>query len=294
MKSTTKALATGLAGLAIGVTAGAAFAAGTGQPEPWQIAMQEPVTPIARELHSFHTLLMWVITIITVFVAGLLVYCMVKFSEKANPVPSKTAHNTAIEIAWTVVPVLILVLIAIPSFRLLRNQLIIPPADITVKATGHSWYWEYSYPGDKEGKGAFTFDSRILADPSDQTKALAGKDGTPRLLAVDNEMVVPVNKVVRVQVTADIVSHAFAVPSFGIKIDAMPGRMNETWFKAERIGVYHGQCSELCGQFHAFMPITVRVVSEQDYATWLGEAQKKYASDEQPAGATRLADAAAK
>jgi cytochrome c oxidase subunit 2 len=290
-----RAMASRLIGAGLAVLSGsAAFAASPGIPEPWQITMQTPVTQVARDLHDFHTLLMWLITIITLFVAGLLAYCMVKFNEKANPVPSRTAHNTMIEIAWTVVPVLILIIIAIPSFRLLRNQLIIPEADVTVKATGHSWYWEYSYPGDKEGKGAFTFDSRIISDPSDQAKALPGKDGSPRLLAVDNEMVVPVNKVVRVQVTADIVSHAFAMPSFGIKIDAMPGRMNETWFKAEREGVYHGQCSELCGQFHAYMPITIRVVGDAEYATWLAEAQQKFASDQSSGGPTRLADAAAK
>lgn len=269
----------------LGLWAGAAAAAGTGAPEPWQIAMQQPVTPIARELHSFHTLLMWLISIITVFVAGLLCYCIYKFNEKANPVPSRTSHNSAIEIAWTIIPVLILVLIAIPSFRLLRNQLIIPPADITIKAIGHAWYWEYEYPGDKDGKGGFKFDANLIEE-----KDL--KPGQLRLLATDNDVYVPVNKIVRVQVTAADVTHAFAMPSFGIKIDAMPGRMNETWFKAEREGVYHGQCSELCGQRHAFMPITIRVVSEAEYAKWLGDAQKQFASTDTDAGATRLADAA--
>lgn len=293
MKLSTKAMPIRLLGkgaICLGLSllgAGAAYAAGTGAPEPWQIAMQRPVTPIAHELHSFHTLLMWLITLITLFVAGLLVYCMYKFNEKANPVPSRTAHNTAIEIVWTVVPVLILVLIAIPSFRLLRNQLIIPQADITIKAIGHAWYWEYEYPGDKEGKGGFKFDANLVEEAD-------LKPGQLRLLATDNDVYVPVNKVVRVQVTAADVIHAFAMPSFGIKIDATPGRLNETWFKAEREGVYHGQCSELCGQRHAYMPITIHVVSEADYAKWLAEAQKKFASTDPLPGTARLADAAAK
>ena len=259
----------GLAALAVSATV--AMAAGTGQPEPWQMAMQTPVTPIAQQLHSFHTLLVWLITAITLFVAGLLVYCMWKFNEKAHPVPTKTSHNTMIEIAWTVIPVLILVVIAIPSFRLLRAQLIIPPADMTIKVTGNAWYWGYEYTGDKDGKGGFKFEANLIEE-----KDL--KPGQTRLLAVDNDVVVPVNKIVRVQVTAADVLHAFAMPSFGIKTDAVPGRLNETWFKAEREGSYHGQCSELCGQRHAFMPITIRVVSEADYATWLAAAKTKYAS----------------
>jgi cytochrome c oxidase subunit 2 len=254
-----------------------AFAAGIGQPEPWQVAMQQPVTPIAHEIGGFHTWLMWIITIITVFVAGLLLYCVYAFNEKAHPTPSKTTHNTMLEVAWTIVPVLILVMIAIPSFRLLRNQLILPKADITVKTIGHAWYWEYEYPADQGG--GFKFDSNLVEEAD-------LKAGQPRLLTVDNEVVVPVNKTIRMQVTAADVMHSFAVPSFGIKMDAIPGRLNETWFRAEREGVYHGQCSELCGQRHAFMPITVRVVSDTAYAAWLSDAKKKYA---QTAGTTRLA-----
>jgi len=276
---------------AVGLVAstGIAFAAGTGQPEPWQIAMQTPVTAMASDLHSFHTLLMWLVTGITVFVAGLIAYCAVKFNERANPTPSKTAHNTAIEIAWTIVPVLILVVIAIPSFRLLRTQLILPPADMTIKAVGHSWYWEYEYLAGNDGVAGFKFDSNLAVEEF--------KDATPerpRLLAVDNDVVVPINKVVRVQVTAADVLHAFAMPSFALKLDAVPGRLNETWFKAEREGTYHGQCSELCGQRHAYMPITIRVVSEAAYATWLAEARTKFAATEpsRPAGSGRkLADA---
>jgi cytochrome c oxidase subunit 2 len=277
-----KALRRGILGAALALlSALPAAAAGIGQPEPWQVAMQQQVTPIGYEISTFHTWLMWIVTAIVVFVAGLLLYCVVKFSEKANPTPSRTTHHTMLEVAWTIVPVLILVLIAIPSFRLLRNQLVLPKADITVKAIGHAWYWEYEYPGDQNG--GFKFDSNLVEEAD-------LKAGQPRLLTVDNEMVVPVNKTVRVQTTAADVIHSYAVPSFGIKIDAIPGRLNETWFRAEREGVYHGQCSELCGQRHAFMPITVRVVSDTAYTAWLAEAKTKYAStgsDQKFAAATR-------
>lgn len=241
---------------------------GTGQPRPWQLGLQGSASPVMSDIIWFHDLLLWVIAAITLFVLALLVIVMVKFNARSNPVPSRTTHNTTIEVLWTVVPVLILVTIAVPSFRLLFFQLHTPPADVTVKATGKQWFWSYAYPDEK-----FEFDSLMVAE-----KDL--KPGQPRLLAVDNEMVVPVNKVVRVLTTGADVIHAFAVPSFGIKIDAIPGRINETWFKAEREGVYYGQCSELCGKDHAFMPITVRVVSDRDYAAWLGDAKKKYATDD--------------
>src|SRR5471030_1638737 len=216
----------------------------------------------------FHDFLLYLIVVITIFVLALLVIVMVKFNARSNPVPSRTTHNTTIEVLWTVVPVLILVMIAVPSFRLLFYELKVPPADITVKATGKQWFWSYSYPDSK-----FEFDSFMV-----QTKDL--KPGQPRLLAVDNEMVVPVNKVVRVLTTGADVIHSFAIPSFGIKIDAIPGRINETWFKAEREGTYYCQCSELCGKDHAFMPIAIRVVNEMDYTAWVEHAKKKYATDD--------------
>jgi cytochrome c oxidase subunit 2 len=187
---------------------------------------------------------------------------VVKFNARANPVPSRTTHNTLIEVAWTLVPVLILVGISVPSFRLLFLELDVPKADLTIKATGKQWYWSYAYPDN----GKFEFDS------------LMAQDKQPRLLGVDNEMVVPVNKVIRVQTTGADVIHAFAVPAFGVKIDAIPGRLNETWFKATKTGMYYGQCSELCGKDHAFMPIAVRVVSDQEFASWVEAAKKKYAS----------------
>ncbi|OQW58455.1 MAG: cytochrome c oxidase subunit II [Proteobacteria bacterium SG_bin9] len=254
-----------LLGLAAGaftlVAAGAAYA-GLGQPTPWEYTLQESASPVMDNINWFHNLLLVIITVITLFVLALLIIVMVKFNAKANPVPSKTTHNTLIEVVWTVVPVLILVAIAIPSFRLLFQQLDVPKADVTIKATGKQWYWSYSYPD----HGKFEFDSLLVADKQ------------PRLLGVDNELVVPVNKIVRVQTTAADVIHAFAVPSFGIKIDAIPGRLNETWFKATKLGMYYGQCSELCGKDHAFMPIAVRVVSEQEFNTWIEQAKKKFAS----------------
>jgi cytochrome c oxidase subunit 2 len=251
-----------MAGLAIG---GAAWA-GTGQPSPWQMNFQGSVTPVMDYIHWFHDWLLVIITLITLFVLGLLVAVVVKFNAKANPTPSRTTHNTFLEVAWTLVPVIILVVIAVPSFKLLFMQTVLPPTDLTIKATGKQWYWSYAYPDSN-----FEFDSLMLKDSE-------RKPDQPRLLAVDNEIVVPVNKNVRVQVIGADVIHAFAVPSFGIIIDAVPGRLNETWFKATREGVYYGQCRELCGKDHAFMPIAVRVVSERDFATWLEQAKRKYAA----------------
>ena len=254
--------------------------AGMGQPSPWQMNLQQAATPVMEQIRGFNTLLLTIITLIVLLVLVLLAVVVVRFNEKANPVPSKTSHNTTIEVLWTVVPVLILVVIAIPSFRLLHLQLNVPPPDLTVKAVGHQWYWSYEYPDN----GGFGFDSLMVPD-----KDL--KPDQPRLLAVDNEVVVPVNKNIRIQVTAADVIHSFAVPSFGIKIDAVPGRLNETWFKATREGVYYGQCSELCGKDHAFMPIAVRVVSEPEYEAWVNEAKAKFATLESAAG--KLADAGA-
>jgi cytochrome c oxidase subunit 2 len=252
-----------VAGLAIGDTA---FAA-AGQPSPWEMTFQEAVTPVMEYITWFHNWLLVIVTLITLFVLALLLICIFRFNSKANPTPSRTTHNTLLEVAWTLLPVIILVCIAVPSFKLLFLQTTIPQSDLTIKATGKQWYWSYAYPDSN-----FEFDSLLACD---QARA---KCEQPRLLAVDNEIVVPVNKIVRVQVIGADVIHAFAVPSFGIKIDAIPGRLNETWFKATREGVYYGQCSELCGKDHAFMPIQVRVVSEKDYATWLDQAKKKYAA----------------
>jgi cytochrome c oxidase subunit 2 len=265
------ALSTAAVALVLGISAASA---GTGQPSPWETGMQGMVTELGRDVSNFHTYLVWLISAICIFVLALIVVIVTRFNERANPVPSRTTHNTLLEVAWTIVPVLILVAIAIPSFRLLRQQLITPPADMVVKVTGYSWYWGYEYPADQGG--GFKFDSNMV-DPKDL------KQGQPRLLTVDNEMVVPVGKTVKVQVTAADVLHSFAMPSFGIKVDAIPGRLNETWFRAEAEGTYHGQCSELCGNGHPYMPITIRVVSEQQYAAWLAEAKQKFASTDSPA-----------
>lgn len=236
-----------------------------GQPSPWELGFQQPASPIMSGIISFHDFLLYIITAITLFVLGLLLIIIIRFNARSNPVPSRTTHNTLLEVIWTVMPVLILVTIAVPSFRLLFTQLTIPKADVTVKATGKQWFWSYSYPDE----GGFEFDSLLLSD-----KEL--KPDQPRLLAVDNAMVVPVNKVVRVLTTGADVIHSFTVPSFGIKIDAIPGRINETWFKATREGTYYGQCSELCGKGHAFMPIEVRVVNQQEYTAWVAQEKTKY------------------
>jgi cytochrome c oxidase subunit 2 len=249
-----------VAGVALAAS-GTAFAE-LGQPAPWEYKLQESATQVMDDITWFHNWLLVTITIITLFVLGLLVIVVVKFNAKANPVPSRTTHNTLIEVAWTLIPVLILVAIAIPSFKLLFLQLDIPKADLTIKATGKQWYWSYAYPDN----GKFEFDS------------LLAQDKKPRLLGVDNEMVVPVNKVVRIQTTGADVIHSFAVPAFGIKIDAIPGRLNETWFKATKLGMFYGQCSELCGKDHAFMPIAVRVVNDQEFAAWVETAKKKFAA----------------
>jgi cytochrome c oxidase subunit 2 len=254
---------------------GEAALAGLGQPSPWQIGLQQSASPVMDNIIWFHDFLLYIITGIAGFVLVLLVVVMVRFNARSNPIPSRTTHNTLIEIAWTLIPIVILMFIAVPSFKLLFLQLNVPPADLTVKATGKQWYWSYSYPDN----GQFEFDSLMLKEGE-------RKEGQPRLLAVDNEMVVPVNKTVRVITTGSDVIHSFAVPSFGIKIDAVPGRINETWFTATREGVYYGQCSELCGKDHAFMPIAVRAVSEQAFSAWVEEAKKKYARDEAPSATT--------
>jgi cytochrome c oxidase subunit 2 len=259
-----------LAAVAGGLVTSAAFAAGIGQPEPWQMDAQQQVTEVGHDVYAFHHWINWMMVVITLFVLGLIITLIVRFNERKNPEPSRTTHHTLLEVAWTIVPVLILVAIAIPSFRILRKQLADPKADIVVKVIGHAWYWEYEYPADQ---GGFKFDANLVEEKDLQP-------GMLRLLATDNEMVVPVNKIVKVQVTAADVLHSWGVPSLGFTVDAIPGRLNQMWFAADREGVYHGQCRELCGQRHAYMPITVRVVSDAQYAQWIDEAKKKYARTE--------------
>lgn len=245
------------------LTAGPALA-GTGMATDYQLGLQAPATDIAEWIHVFHNGLFLLITAISAFVLLLLVYVMLKFNSRANPHPSHTHHNTTVEVLWTVVPIIILVILAIPSFRLLYAQYDLPKPDLTVKAIGNQWFWSYEY-ADQEG---VAFDSFMLSD-ADIEKRKAGGELLPRLLAVDNEVVVPVNAVVHVIVTSRDVIHNWTVQSFGSKVDAVPGRATSTWFKAREKGIYYGQCSELCGKDHAFMPIAVRVVDKPVFDQWV-------------------------
>jgi cytochrome c oxidase subunit II len=267
MKMSMGRMLLGLAAASVALVTSTAAFAELGQPAEWEWKLQESGSVVMDNIHWFHNVLLVIITIITLFVLGLLITVMVKFNSRANPTPSRTTHNTIIEVAWTLIPVLILVSIAVPSFRLLFLELDIPKADLTIKATGKQWYWTYTYPDAK-----IEFDSLLACDEA-RTKCTA-----PRLLAVDNNIVVPVNKIIRVETTGADVIHSFAVPAFGIKIDAIPGRLNETWFKAEKTGMYYGQCSELCGKDHAYMPIAVKVVTDEEYAKWLVDAKKQFSS----------------
>jgi len=271
------------------VAAAAAFIAGliglfgpalADKPEPWQMGLQAANAPIMRDIQWFHDFTLVIIVAIMVLVTVLLGYVMVRFRASANPNPSKVSHNTTVEILWTIVPIVILVIIAVPSFRLLYKQLEIPKADLTVKAIGNQWSWNYEYPdhGDLSFNQALLRDHADLpeaerkdADPANFREKL--KPSEPRLLAVNHEVVVPVGKVIVMQVTANKVIHSWALPSFGVKVDAVPGRLNETWFRPERTGIYYGQCSELCGRGHAYMPIAVRVVTQEQFDAWVKTAQ---------------------
>jgi len=238
------------------------------QPKDWQLGFQKAASESMRDIVKFHdNLLLPIIIAISVFVLFLMVYVCIRFRASRNPNPSRTTHNVVIEVLWTLIPCLILIVMAVPSFKILYKQDTIPKADVTVKAIGYQWYWGYEYPDEN-----IIFDSYMIED-----KDL--KENQPRLLAVDNELVVPVNKVIKVLITANDVLHAWALPSFGVKRDAVPGRINETWFKAEKVGTYYGQCSELCGIKHAFMPIEVRVVTEEEYQEWLLDAKLKFAKE---------------
>lgn len=256
------------AGLTAGLCAtllAAPALAGSGQPSPKQMGFQEAVTPVAEDILRVHDYVNIIIFVVTAFVMLLLLYVMWRFSEKRHPVPSRTTHNTLLEVAWTVVPVFILLLIAIPSFKLLYFQYSFPPPDLTIKATGHTWNWTHEYPDQ-----GISVDSIMLQDAERQEVIKSGIPAwqVPRNLAVDNDILVPVNKVVHVLITSSDVIHNWTVPSFGSKVDAVPGRITATWFQATKEGIYFGQCSELCGKDHAFMPIAVRVVKEQVFKDW--------------------------
>ncbi len=241
-----------------------------GQPTEWQLGFQEAGSPLMQQLIDFHDFVFWIITAITIFVFLLLAYVCVKFSAKNNKKPSTTTHNSLLEVAWTLIPVLILLVIAIPSFRLLYNQNDFTNIDMTIKATGYTWYWGYEYPD----HGDIAFDSIMLQD--DELE-----EGQPRLLSTDYQLVVPVNKNIKMQITSDPsgVIHSWAVPSLGVKMDAIPGRLNETYFNIKEPGMYYGQCSELCGIGHGFMPISIKAVTEDEFAVWLDDAKEEFAED---------------
>lgn len=269
VKRLTKIAAAALAPFAF---AGAAMAA---QPTPWQLGFQPAATEVMEDITWFTDFTLVIITVITLFVLALLVWCIMRFNSKANPTPSRTSHNTLIEVVWTLVPILVLVMIAIPSFRLLYKQVEIPAYDMTIKVTGYQWYWGYEYTD--EALADISFESIMLREDAERAERAAAFNRPieeyPRLLAVDNEVIVPVGKTVRLQITAADVMHSFAMPAFGVKMDAIPGRLNETWFNAKQTGIFYGQCSELCGKDHAFMPIAIRVVEEAQFQAW-AEAAK--------------------
>lgn len=261
--------------IAAGGLAAPGMAATYGQPVDMQIGMQLPASEVARDIDNFYALVNFIIICIVLFVLVLLVYAMYRFSEKRNPTPSRTTHHALLEVAWTVVPIIILVAIAVPSFKLLNLQYAFPKPDITIKATGFQWYWSHEYLD----HGGFSFDSVMLQDDERQERIDEGIP-SPRNLAVDNEVILPVNKVVHVLVTAQDVIHSWAMPSMGAKVDAVPGRVTATWFKPEVEGVFYGQCSELCGKDHAFMPIAIRVVNEATFNAW---AEAMQANDKKKA-----------
>ena len=238
-----------------------------GLSENWQLSFQEPATDLMSDIVSFHSyILMPIITGISILVLLLLLIIAFRFNSSRNQTASTTTHNTVVEILWTVIPVVLLIIIAIPSFRLLYVSETIPKADLTIKATGNQWYWSYEYPD----YGSIVFDANMLNDDELSDPKL-------RLLETDTQIVVPVNKVVKLQITSNDVLHAWTIPAFGVKMDAVPGKLNETWFKANQEGIFYGQCSELCGPKHAFMPINVKVVSEKEFEDWIGFAKEEYA-----------------
>jgi len=239
--------------------------AGEGRAVPWQIGFQEAASPVMENISNVHTLLLWIISSIAVVVISLVLFACWRYRASKNSVPSTVSHHTALEVIWTLIPCLLLIVIAIPSFRLLYFMDRVPKADLTIKVIGHQWYWTYEYPD----HGQFSFDSYMIPDHELQK-------GQPRLLSVDNPIVVPVGKVVRIIATSDDVIHSWAVPSLGVKKDTVPGRINETWFQIQKEGMYYGQCSELCGPKHGFMPIAVQAVSTVVFDEWVASAQKKW------------------
>ena len=246
-------------------------------PQPWQMDFRPSATPVMDDIIDFHNLLLVIEVLIVLFVLGLMVYICVKFNAKANPVPSKTTHNAFLEVVWTVIPIIILIVITVPSVKLLVFMDKAPKekVEMTLKVIGHQWYWSYEYPD----AGDLAFDSNIIPD-----EEIDASKGQIRLLEVDNRIAIPVDTTIRVLMTSDDVLHNWAVPAFGIKMDTVPGRINEAWIRvpAARAGVYRGQCSELCGVNHGYMPIVIEAKSKQDFAKWLDKAKKEFANDASP------------
>ncbi len=258
---------------------GSALAA---QPTPWQMGFQPAASPIMERVDGFHDFLLVVITLISVFVLVLMIYVFVKFNAKAHPTPSKTTHNSVIEVLWTVIPIIILVVIAVPSFKLMYYSDRAVDADMTLKVAGNQFFWTYEFPDHDD----LTFDA-VMVDDADL------EEGDLRLLTTDNPVVLPVDTTIRLLLTANDVIHAWAVPAFGVKMDAVPGRLNETWFRIDREGTYYGQCSELCGANHGFMPIMVKAVSKDEFAAWVEKAKEEFAGDT-GSDPTRVASAGAR
>lgn len=263
-----KWLSTVMASAITVLSGGLALAA---QPTPWQMGFQPAASPVMEQVDGFHDFLLVVITLISVFVLALMIYVFIKFNAKANPTPSRTTHNTTIEVLWTVIPIIILVVIAVPSFKLMYYADRAVDADMTLKVAGNQFFWTYEYPDHDE----LTFDA-IMVDEADL------KDGDLRLLTTDNAVVLPVDTTIRLLLTANDVIHAWAVPAFGVKMDAVPGRLNETWFRINNEGTYYGQCSELCGSNHGFMPIMVKAVSKDEFAAWVEKAKEEFAGNTDP------------
>ena len=266
----------------LGGTLGAAGAAVAQQPADWEVDFQTALSPSMERIVDFNLMVTIIIVIITAFVFGLMAWIVIRYNKKRNPTPSTTSHNTMLEVAWTVVPVIILLIIAVPSFRLLYFTDRVEDADMTLKAIGHQWYWSYEYPD----HGDFTFDALMLED--DELE-----EGQPRLLATDEAVVLPVGAKIRLLTTADDVIHSWAIPALGVKMDSVPGRVNETWFQINREGTYYGQCSELCGTLHGFMPIMIEAVSQEDFDAWVVEAQEEFAAADNTSTELAALDASA-
>ena len=256
---------------ALMLVAGLSAPAWSAQPEPWGVNFQPSASTTMEQISSFNELLLVIISAVTVFVLALLLYVIWRFNEARNPVPSKTTHNTLLEVLWTGIPVIILVIVAVPSFKLLYYADRVEEAEVTIKAIGRQWYWSYEYPDHDN----FTFDAYMIPDEDLE-------EGQPRLLATDNPVVLPVDTNIRILVTASDVLHNFAMPSMGLKLDGVPGRINETWVRITKEGVFYGQCSELCGTGHAYMPIEIHAVSKEAYAEWVEKAKVEFARVEEP------------